>query len=289
LSGREIPQPLRGALFGLLACALFSVHDAIIKLLGSAFPAVQVVFFAALFTLPWVAALMIFTPSQRNLRPRHPRWMVLRAALSIAVTVSIYFAFAELKLAETYAILFATPLLVTALSAPILKEQVGRWRWIAVATGFVGVLIVLQPGISPIGPGHLAAIAGATGGALVFIVMRKIGRDETMTVMLFYPRLANLLAMAVFLPAIYRPMGASDLGWSALLATFGFLAALCMVSAYRRAPAAIVAPMQYSQILWAILFGTLIFSEKPDANTAVGAAIIIASGGFIMWRENRRA
>jgi S-adenosylmethionine uptake transporter len=149
------------------------------------------------------------------------------------------------------------------------------------------VLIVLEPGVSPIGVGHIFALLGAFGAACAFVIVRKIGQAERTVVMMVYPVLANLVGMSFMLPFVYRPMQLGHLGVAGLMSVLGFMAMLAVLAAYRRASAVVVAPMQYSQILWALAFSALLFDESLDRNVALGSAVIIASGIFIFWRENQ--
>ena len=277
---------LKGALFALLAFAVFATHDVVVKALGGTYSAIQIVFFSVLMGFPLVTLMLIRDTSAQNLRPRHPWWTALRTAAAVVTAVSAFYAFSVLPLAQTYAILFASPLLITLLAIPVLGEKVGIRRGLAVVVGLIGVLVVLRPGAEPVSFGHIAAVTAAVCGALASIIVRKIGRDERSVVLLLYPMVANFVLMGAALPFVYRPMPILDLGAVVLIAVLAFGASLCLIAAYRHAEAAIVAPMQYSQILWAAAYGALFFGEMPDLNTAVGAAVIIASGLYIVARES---
>ena len=279
---------VKGAVFGLTAFGVFAVHDAVVKWLGATYSPVQIVFFSVLFGFPLVTLMLIRDPEPAHLRPRRPGWTALRTA-SVAVTgLSAFYAFATLPLAQVYAILFAAPLLITVLSIPILGETVRLKRWAAVIVCLCGVLIVLRPGGTDLTAGHAAALVAAFGGALASIIVRKIGQEERSVVLLLYPLLVNFALMGAALPFVYQPMPAAHLGGLAGLAALAFTASALVIAAYRIGEAVIVAPMQYSQILWAVLFGALFFGERPDLWTAVGAAVIIASGLVILWRESDR-
>ena len=156
----------------------------------------------------------------------------------------------------------------------------------AVLVGLAGVLVVLRPGQgTELGLGHLAAFVGAFANATASIIVRKIGTAERNVVLLLYPMMANLLVMGAMLPFVYRSMPLADFGALAGMAVLALAASLCVIAAYQRAPAFQVAPMQYSQMIWAVLFGALFFAESVDLFTILGAAIIIASGIFILVRE----
>ncbi len=282
----RLTPTLRGALFALLAFALFSTHDAVIKYLGGAYTAFQIIFFRTLFSFPVVTVLLMRDRTDGNLRPRHPWWIALRTAADMLSGAGAFYAFSVLPLAQVYAMLFASPLLITLLAIPILGERVGLHRGLAVVAGLLGVLIVLRPGAAPIGLGHIGAMTSAVGGAASSIISRKIGKDERSAVILLYPMMANFVVMAALMPFVYVPMGLIDLGGMGLVATFAIIAGLCQIVAYRSAEAAIIAPMQYSQILWAAVYGYLFFHEGIDRYTALGILVIVASGLYILFREN---
>ena len=277
----------RGALIALAAFAVFASHDAVIKHLGGAYSPVQVLFFATLFGFPLVSLMLMRDRTDATLLPRHPWWTGLRTLASSITALSVFYAFSTLPLAQTYAILFAQPLLITLLAIPVLGERVRLRRSIAVLVGLAGVLIVLRPGTAEMGLGHLAALVGAMTGAFASIVVRKIGRAERSVVLVIYPMMLNFLLMGLMLPFVYRPMPAADLGATAVIAALGFAGMLLAILAYRTGEAMVIAPMQYSQIIWATLFGLMFFGETPDLATALGAAVIIASGIYIVLREGR--
>jgi len=278
---------LKGALLGLGAFAIFAVHDVVVKSLGGVYAPFQIVFFGVLFSFPLTIMIMMSENTAGTLRPRHPWWTALRTGAAVITGVCAFYAFATLPLAQTYAILFAAPLLITVLSIPILGETVRLRRWLAVLVGMAGVLVVLRPGQTDLTLGHLAAIVAAVTGALASVIVRKIGREERSVVLLLYPMIANFVLMGAILPFVYRPMPIQDLGATGLMAGLGVLANVFLISAYRAGEAAIIAPMQYSQIIWASIFGFLVFGETVDSITGIGAAIVIASGLYIVLRESR--
>ncbi len=148
----------RGALFALVAFAIFSTHDVFIKALGGSYSPVQIVFFSVLFSFPLVTLMLIRDATPGHLRPVHPWWTALRTGSAVVTGVSAFYAFSTLPLAQVYAILFAAPLLITILAIPVLGEKVRLRRWMAVLVGLAGVMIVLQPGATELTPGPLAEI-----------------------------------------------------------------------------------------------------------------------------------
>jgi uncharacterized membrane protein len=194
----------------------------------------------------------------------HPWWTALRTGAAVITAASAFYAFTAMPLAQVYAILFAAPLLITLLSIPILGERVGIHRGLAVLVGLGGVIVVLQPATTTLTAGHLAAVAAAVGSAFASVIMRKIGREERTVVLILYPMMANFVLMGAAMPFVYEPMPGAHLGLLALIAAIALLATNLMIFAYRAAPAATVAPMQYSQIIWATAYGALFFGEALE-------------------------
>jgi len=277
----------KGALLGLLAFAIYASHDVIVKYLGATYAPFQVVFFSVLFGFPLVSFMLVHDVRAENLRPRHPGWTALRTLAILVSTVCNFYAFSTLPLAQVYSILFAVPLLVTLLAIPVLGERVGLHRGGAVVFGLIGVVVV-QPGAVDLTLGHGAAMVAAVSSAVAAVTVRRVGRIEREVVLLVFPMLGSFLVMGALMPFTYKPMPLADLGAMALMSLLAFIALNCMIGAYKAGEAGIVAPMQYSQILWATLFGFLLFDEIPDGRTMLGAAIIILSGIYIVVRESRK-
>lgn len=276
---------LRAALFGLLGYAIFAVHDAIIKHLGSHYSVIQIVFFGALFSFPLITILLIQDSEPGTLRPRNPGLVAVRSISGSVSAFCAFYAFTVLPLAEVYAILFATPILITILAIPFLGERIRLRRGLAVLAGLGGVIVVLRPGLQAFELGHLAALGASLLAAINAIIMRKIGAEERTVVMILYPMFTGFLIMGGSLAIVYEPVSLTDLGLMAVVALLVLLAMSCILAAYRRGPAIIVAPMQYSQIIWAIALGAVFFGETPDLWTFAGTGIIVASGLYILRRE----
>jgi drug/metabolite transporter (DMT)-like permease len=278
---------VKGALLALVAFGLYSTHDVFIKILGATYSPIQIVFFSVLLSFPLATLMLMRDATPGTLVPVHPWWMAVRTVAAVITGILAFYAFSVLPLTQTYAILFATPLIITVLSIPILGETVRLRRWMAVIVGLIGVMVVLRPGSTELTLGHAAAILAAFGGAFASIVVRKIGAEERTVVMLLYPMVANFVVTGLALAFVYKPMPIEHLGMLAVISIMAWIAGRIIISAYRTGEAAIVAPMQYSQILWATGFGLLFFGETTDAYTAAGATIIIASGIYIVFRESR--
>ncbi|MBY6201738.1 DMT family transporter [Maritalea mobilis] len=279
---------LKGVLLALVAFGVFSTHDVVVKYLGGSYSPFQIVFFSVLFGFPLVTIMLLRDRAEANLIPRHPVWAAARTLAAVVTGACAFYAFSVLPLAQVYAILFASPLLITVMAIPLLGERVGIRRGLAVAVGLAGVIVVLQPGQTELTAGHGAALLAACTGAFASIVVRKIGRDERPVVLILYPMMANFILMGAALPFVYQPMAGQDVAGLAVIAAFALIGSSCLIFAYRHAPAIMVAPMQYSQILWATLYGVLLFDEALDRATLIGVLIIIASGLYIVLREERR-
>lgn len=272
---------LRGALLGLGAMAVFAANDNIIKFLGMYNP-FQIMFFSGIALAPILLGKMALDGEAANFRPRMPKWMAIRCGVNLVNSVFVVYAFGNLPLAQAYAIFFTMPLMITLLAAWTLGEPVSLWRGVAVLAGFVGVVIALQPGEIPLTWVHLAAMLGAVTAAINYVILRKTAGVERAVVNIIYPMLTQLGAAALVLPFVYTPMPLAHLGLTGAMALCGFFGSLMIIAAYRAAPAIIVAPMQYSQILWAALTAALIFDEQISLTTWAGLGVIIAAGMYIL-------
>ncbi|MEX0346950.1 MAG: DMT family transporter [Rhizobiaceae bacterium] len=277
----------KGALLGLMGFGIFATHDVIVKYLGATYSPFQILFFSVIFGFPWLSFMLISDAREANMRPHHPWWTALRTASIITSSLCVFYAFSVLPLAEVYSILFTVPLMITLLAIPVLGERVGIHRGGAVLLGLAGVFIVLDPTTAEFTFGHVLALVGAFAAALNSIIVRRIGRDERDLVLLLFPLLGNFIVMGALMPLDYKPMPFSDLVAVAILSALGFVALNCMIGAYKTGEAAIVAPMQYSQILWATAYGALLFGEYPENRTLIGAGVIVLSGIYIVFRESR--
>ena len=280
---------LRGALLSLAAFGVYATHDVLVKYLGGSYSPFQLIFFSGLLGFPLVTIMLMSDRTDGNLIPRHPWWTVIRTTTAVLNGFTGFYAFSVLPMAQCYAIFFAMPILITLLAIPILGEKVGLHRGVAVIVGLIGVIIVLRPGEAPLGLGHLAALAAATMGAMTSVIVRKVGADERSVVLMLYPMVANFVVMTLALPFVYIPVPIGHLGLMGTMSLLGLVGGILIIAAYRRAPAIIVAPMQYSQIVWAIIYGFLIFDEAIDLWTAVGTGVIMLAGIYIVLREDKPA
>ncbi len=276
------------AAIGWVVCAFaaFSCGDAIIKWLSAGYSVLQLVFTMTLFALAPVAALVARGGGLRAMRPRRPDLVALRAGLLVANSVLGFTALKLLPLADAYTVFFTGPMMITALAVPLLREQVGWRRWSAVVVGFLGVLIILRPGAgASLSLGHLAAVTATLFYALSVIVLRRLGGAEPSGGLLLAQMAGLLLATAPTLPFVFRAPSPGDSALMALAGVLSGLGQIGLLKAYRSAAPAVIAPFQYTQMLWGVVFGYVLFAELPNRWTALGSLVIIASGLYILWRE----
>lgn len=278
----------RGIGFAVLCYACFSTGDAVIKLASERFSVFQIAFTLALFAFAPVLALTVGQGGVRALLPRRWGLVVLRAALTATGSLLAWRAFGLLPLADGYGILFAAPMLVTGLSAVLLGEEVGWRRCAAAAVGFVGVLIMIRPDFATLGLGHALAALAALTGALGLITLRKIGTSETSASILLVVFVTLMLTTAPMLPATFVVPTWGELGLMALAGLLMGCGQAGLVLATREAPAVVVAPFQYTQMIWGILFGALLFGDRPAPVLFVGMALVVGSGLYTLWRETVR-
>lgn len=271
--------------FALLSYACFATADAMVKLSSARFSVFQIGLTLALVALVPVLLLTRGQGGMAALLPRRWRLVALRGVLTAACALLAWAAFGMMPLADGYAILFATPILVTALSVPLLGESVGWRRWLASGVGFAGVLVMIRPDFATLGLGHLLASVAAVLGALSFIVLRRIGPSEKSPAVLAAVFVAIAVACAPLALSHWVTPAPGELLTLALAGLLQGGGQAGLVLATREAPAAVVAPFQYSQMLFAVLFGALLFGDRPEPVLFAGLAIIAASGLYTLWRE----
>lgn len=275
---------LVGLAFALFGFAIYSTHDAVVKTLAG-YSVFQIVFFAMLFSYVPFSIARIFENKPLSMSPANPALLITRAFLHVGSLCLGFYAFSSLPMVEAYVLLFCTPLLISVLAVFFLGEKIVLFRWIAIALGLVGVVVVLRPSIETIQIGHLSALAAAFCGAGSAVISRKIAASENMATMILIPLLATIAVSGVALYFVYKPMPLHHLSLMFLVGALGLLGQFCVLKGFKIAPAAFVGPMQYSQIVWAILFGYFFFDESIDQWVVIGSLITIVSGIAIIWRE----
>lgn len=269
------------------AVTLFSLMDVLVKWQGAAFSVVQIVFFRSVFALLPIAWSVWRSGRWSALKPVNLNGHIIRSLVGVLAMVTVFTAYTSMKLSDAVAITFAAPLFATALSVPMLGEKVGTHRWGAVLAGFIGVLIIVRPGSHAFEPVALLALFGAACIGVTTIYVRKMTRTETTESIVFYFTMTTTICAAVVLPFYWATPGPLDFAMLAGIGILGGIAQLLRTRASRFADVAILVPFNYTALLWAMLFGYLIWNETPDQFTVVGAAIVAASGLYIVFRETR--
>ena len=283
----RLPDNLKGTLFLMLASILLSLMALLIKLLGQHLHVTQILLLRQLGMV-----LMVLPAIMRNfpgsLRSTRPGLQILRMCFAIIAMLGGFTAIIHLPLADATAIFFAKSFFVTIFAMLFLGEIVGVYRWSAVALGFVGVLIMLQPGTANFSVYSLASLVGAAAAAAVMILLRILSRSETADTIMTWSALGIGIVMA--LPGIYywQPPTVSEWGLLAALAVVSYFGQRCNIFAYKHGEASLLASLDYVRLLWATLFGFLVFGDFPGLPTWVGASIVVAAAVFTIYRETRR-
>lgn len=266
----------------------FVIMDAIAKYMMQTYSVPQVLFFRnALAFLPLLPFLMR-NQAYLTLRTRRPFGHLMRSLLGVGSMALIFLAFKHLPLATAISFNFAAPLIMTALSVPFLKEQVGWRRWTAVAIGFIGVLVIVNPGGDSFQPAALFALGAALCYALVMIIIRKLSSTESSVAIVFYFTLAGTVLSGAALPFYWLTPTAVDLALLCVIGLLGGLAQIAMTHALRLTLVSVLAPFEYTALVWAVALDITVWSVWPTTQTLVGAAIISATGLYIVHRETRR-
>jgi drug/metabolite transporter (DMT)-like permease len=280
---------LRGAVFMCAGVLLFPFMNATVKYLGAHYPVGQIVW--ARFTGHLVIMAAVFLPQhgRKLLASRRPAVQIARSVLMLASNLVFVIAIPKVPLATASAIGFTSPLLVTALSVPLLHESVGWRRWTAVLVGFAGALLVIRPGTGFHDPAVLLLLGSSGAYALYLIATRWVSFYDSAATGIMFAALFGSLAMSLVLPFVFTmPRSALDLALFLGLGLFGGGGHYLLIRAFQLGPAAVMAPLGYIELLGTTILGYLIFGNFPDAWTWTGAAVIIASGLYIAWRERRR-
>ncbi|ASY65283.1 hypothetical protein SJ05684_b43010 (plasmid) [Sinorhizobium sojae CCBAU 05684] len=275
---------LRAASLGFAAFAVFSGTDALVKLLAVRLAVPQVTFMVTLAAMISLSARAGIKGAGASLMPRHPGLALLRALLLAIDTLLIYYALSLLPLAEAYLLAFLTPMLVAVLAFLLLAERLSPLAWSGVVIGFLGVAIALRPGIAPLNIGHANAAASALVFALSLLLLRRAKATES-DLALVFTLLVVLTVVALGVAVVgggLAPVGPMDL-FVAFAAGLLLLAGhLLLVRAFRMGDASVVAPFQYSQIIWGCLYGALFFSAPIELHTLAGALVIVLSGWLVL-------
>jgi len=278
---------LRGIAAMLFAVLMFALMDTGLKLLAAHYPSMQVAALRAMTSLPLVCAYVAWRGAFGTLLRVRWRLHLLRGVLGIVMLAAFAFGLRELPLANAYSIFFVSPMLITVLSVPLLKERVDAARWIAIGSGLAGLRVVLRPtcaGLMTLG--SLAILVSAACYALSSVLVRILGRTDSSESMVFWLMVMVSIGAGALAAPAWVPVRLEH-GWIlAGIAVTGFLGQVAITHAFRHGEASAIAPFEYSALAWGIGLDWLLWQVLPDGFTLMGAGIIIASGIYLVRRES---
>jgi drug/metabolite transporter (DMT)-like permease len=281
-------DPFKAIVLAVSATVLFGSSDTISKYLSGSLPIVEFIWIRYVLFLVMAMALAGRRPL-RSVRPRNPGLQIVRALCVVGSSVLFVYGVRQMTMAQATTISFLSPLLITILSIPLLGEVVGPRRWAAVGAGMIGMLVVVRPGMGGFQPAALFGVASSFCWALALIITRKISSSDTPQTTVLWSAAIGTAVLTLMLPFEAIWPNAWQLGLSLVLGVLASGGQWMVILAHRLAPASLLAPFFYSQLLWVIVLGFLVFHNLPDQWTVTGAGIIIASGLYTAHRERVRA
>src|SRR5262245_46922161 len=272
----------------LAGVGAFACMDALLKFLAQSYPPMQVSALRGASSIPFLLVPLLLTRRIRELRPVRYRMHLLRGVLSLVVMGGFVYSVRVLSLADAYSIFLSAPLIVTALSVPLLGERVGWHRWAAICVGLAGVLAMLRPSASNlITLGALGALVSAIAYSLNAITLRVLTRTDSTAAVVFW----TIVLMTIFssLIAAHEWVPVRKEHWTSLvgIGAVGAFGARMLTEAFRAAPPPVVAPFEYTALLWGVAIDWLFWDTLPATRVYVGGGIVIASGLYLIWRERR--
>ncbi|MCP4982560.1 MAG: DMT family transporter [Gammaproteobacteria bacterium] len=279
-------RTVKGILALIFATLLFASQDAITKHLTSSMPVAQLMFvryfFFALFALFYASR----KTRLRNVFQSHwPKLQILRGLLIVSEMALFAYCLKYLGIAEMHTIFACFPLIITVLSIPILGEQVGWRRWLAVSVGFVGTLIIIQPGSGVFSPFAMTALTCALMFAIYNIITRKVSRQDSLETSLIYFGVVGFVVTLLVIPFFWQAMTNNQMLWLLVISMISILSHLLLIKSLELAPAVILQPFNYFILVWAMLIGYSFYGEILEISTLIGAALVIGSGIYITHRE----
>ena len=278
-----------GILLMIITTIVFASQDGLSKYLATEYNVYMVVMIRYWF----FAAFVISMSSRRTgglkrvAKTKSPILQIFRSVILVAEMCITILAFTLLGLAETHAIFASYPLIIAMLSGPILGEYVGWRRWLAISVGFIGILIILNPGNGIFSPYALVPLAGAILFALYGLLTRYVGQHDDSSTSFFWTGVVGSIAMTVIGLNFWDPVSRSDWSVMLLLSASGVVGHYLLIKCYEVAEASAVQPFAYLQLIWASMIGIIIFGEQITTNVLIGACIIVSAGLFTLWRERK--
>jgi drug/metabolite transporter (DMT)-like permease len=284
----QTEDPIRGIALSVSATVLFAVADTTSKYLTASLPVAQIQWVRYVIFLGMAVVLACRTPG-RVVRPRNPKLQLLRGACLIGSSVLFVYGVRRMTMAQATTISFLAPLEITLLSIPLLGEVVGIRRWAAIGAGMLGMLIVVRPGTGDFQPAAIFGMLSSTCWALALIITRKIAASDSPATTILWSSAIGTVVLTAMLPFGMVWPTPWELGLNLLLGVLASAGQWMVVLAHRQAAASLLAPFSYTQLVWAVAAGYLVFGNLPDGWTLLGAVIIIGSGLYTAHRERMRA
>ena len=280
---------LTGIALVSLCYLLFTLLDGTAKWLVASVPVIVVVWLRFLMHALLASALLFPIRGKKLVMTSHWRWHVLRALMFVLMTGINFWALQYLQLAITSSIMFIVPIVTALMAAPMLGEKMDRGRWAAIVAGFAGVLVIVRPGSADFHPAMLLALVNASLYAMFNLMTRRLAAYDSPETIQYLPAVGAAILLTPFALAAWQaPSG--WLGWTlaCLMGALGGLGHYLLAAAHRYAPATVIAPFLYQQVLYMALFGYLVFGDVPAPAVWIGAAIVVGSGLYLFARERRR-
>lgn len=279
---------LRAVLSMIAGVGCFALMDACMKQLAITYQPMQVSFMRNLASLPLVLGMALLTGGGRALKPVHWALHFFRGIIGVGMLWTFIYSLTVLSLADAYSVFLSAPLLITALSAVMLKEYVGWHRWVAITIGLIGVLMILRPsGASVVTLGGVAALAAATCYAVSVNTIRFVARKDSVHATIFWQLLITASLSGLLCLSRWTAIRLADWPWIMVLGVTGAFGQYFLTQAFRRAPAASVAPFEYTSLLWGMLLDWFLWRTLPSPHMFLGASIVVASGLYVIYREAR--
>lgn len=283
----EDSAPVAGIALMCAGVLCLTINDVFAKWLTAFYPVPEVAFFRMLFALPLIVAAGLLLGGRKALATQRPLAHIGRGLLATSATLSFFLSVTLLPLAEATAIAFTAPLFVALIAIPLLREHPRRPQWIATLAGFAGVLLIVRPGGSAFTPGALAPLAAALSYALLMLTARLLGRRETIWATMLYATLVPLVVTAAMLPWFWETPRAEHLPHVIALGFFGGLSMTLITQGFRIGIASVVAPFDYTGLIWATLFGWMIWGEVPSGLSVLGGVVIALCGVYLAYTQAR--
>jgi len=280
----ELPPNLRGAFWILIAAGLLTVMGAMVKHLGKDIPPVQMVFFRSLVAISVIMPFMVRS-GWAGFRTKRPGMHLFRTLVGTLGMVCVFYAFANLPLAETIAIVFSRPLFAVWLAIVFLGETVGWRRITAALVGFAGVLVMVRPGTAAFDPAALFALTAAVTAGSIAVIIKKMSATESISSIILWFSVGSAVITAIPAIIIWIPPAPIQWVYLILIGIFGATGMVALTKGFSTGETSFVTPFDYSRLLYATALGFFIFGETPDTWSVVGALIIVASGYYIARRE----